>query len=282
MSYLEHFNAAHNADLSTSTPWFQENAILGYVQDTFKIRGLEFGLWTETALGLVVAELDTIELNRLFGKFAKVAYEEGLLGTWVGELFPVKASVEDSTRFVMERTLTVPLGCLTFGVHLNGYVRTSHGIELWVARRSLSKPTFPGKLDNMVGGGQPAGLSLFENLVKESFEEAGISEIQARQSVPTGTISYCHTVDRGLKRDILYCYDLELPDSFVPACQDGEVESFKRLPIKNVLHLVETSNDFKYNCNLVIVDFAIRHGLLNGDNTPSYASLCERRNQLPI
>ena len=282
MSYLEHFNAAHNANLSTWTPWFQENAILGYVQDNFKIRGLEFGLWTETALGLVVAELDTTELNRLFGKFAKVAYEEGLLRTWVGELFPVKASVEDSTRFVMERTLTVPLGCLTFGVHLNGYVRTSHGIELWVARRSPSKLTFPGKLDNMVGGGQPAGLSLFENLVKESFEEAGISEIQARQSVPTGTISYCHTVDRGLKRDILYCYDLELPDSFVPACQDGEVESFKRLPIKNVLHIVETSNDFKYNCNLVIVDFAIRHGLLNGDNTPSYASLCERRNQLPI
>ncbi len=280
MSYLEHFNVAHNANLSTWTPWFQENAILGYVQDDFKIRGLEFGLWTETALGLVVAELDTIALNRLFGEFAKVAYEEGLLTSWVGEPFPVKASVEDSTRFVMERTLTVPLGCLTFGVHLNGYVRTSHGIELWVARRSLSKPTFPGKLDNMVGGGQPAGLSLFENLVKESFEEAGISEIQARQSVPTGTISYCHKDDRGLKRDILYCYDLELPDDFIPVCQDGEVGSFKRLPIKNVLHIIEKSKDFKYNCNLVIIDFAIRHGLLNGDNTPSYFLLCERRNQL--
>ena len=279
MSYLEHFTAAHNANLATWTSWYQEDALLGYVQDDFKIRGLEFGLWTETPLGLVVAELDTLALNQLFGGFAKVTYEEGLLAGWVGEFFPVKASVEGRARFVMERTLTVPLGCLTFGVHLNGYVLTNHGIELWVARRSPSKPTFPGKLDNMVAGGQPAGLSLFENLVKECFEEAGISEIQARQSVPTGTISYCHADDRGLKRDILYCYDLELPDSFIPECQDGEVESFKRLPIENVLQIIETSADFKYNCNLVIIDFAIRHGLLNGDNTPSYAALCERRNQ---
>jgi isopentenyldiphosphate isomerase len=180
----------------------------------------------------------------------------------------------------MERTLTAPLGCLTFGVHLNGYVRTQNGIELWVAKRSQQKPTFPGKLDNMVGGGQPAGLGLFENLLKECFEEAGISETQASQSIATGTISYRHTDGRGLKRDILYCYDLELPDSFVPVCQDGEVESFERLPIDEVLSIIETTDAFKYNCNLVIIDFAIRHGILTGDNTPDYAELCERRNQL--
>ena len=180
----------------------------------------------------------------------------------------------------MERTLTAPLGCLTFGVHLNGYVRTHEGIELWVAKRAQNKPTFPGKLDNMVGGGQPAGIGLFENLLKECFEEAGISEAQASQSVSTGTISYRHTDGRGLKRDILYCYDLELPDSFVPICQDGEVESFERLPIDDVLSMIETTDAFKYNCNLVIIDFAIRHGILTGDNTSNYAELCERRNQL--
>jgi len=228
----------------------------------------------------VVPSLSEGKLNQLFARFAKDTYEEGLLWSWVGEPFPVKASVTDPTRFVMERTLTAPLGCLTFGVHLNGYVRTHKGIELWVAKRSEQKPTFPGKLDNMVGGGQPAGLGLFENLLKECFEEAGISETQASQSVATGTISYRHTDGRGLKRDILYCYDLELPDSFVPVCQDGEVESFERLPIDDVLSLIETTDVFKYNCNLVIIDFAIRHGILTGDNTPDYAELCERRNQL--
>ena len=280
MSFLDHFDRAHNAGLESWTPWFQGDALLGYVQDNFKERGLDFGLWQESELGLVIPNLSEGDLNQLFARFAKDAYEEGLLWSWVGEPFPVKASVTDPTRFVMERTLTAPLGCLTFGVHLNGYVRTHEGIELWVAKRSQNKPTFPGKLDNMVGGGQPAGIGLFENLLKECFEEAGISEAQASQSVSTGTISYRHTDGRGLKRDILYCYDLELPDSFVPICQDGEVESFERLPIDDVLSMIETTDAFKYNCNLVIIDFAIRHGILTGDNTSNYAELCERRNQL--
>ena len=34
--------------------------------------------------------------------------------------------------------------------------------------------SYPGMLDNMVAGGQPAGLSLMENVVKEAGEEAGI------------------------------------------------------------------------------------------------------------
>jgi isopentenyldiphosphate isomerase len=280
LSFLDHFNHAHNADLQSWTPWFQGDALLGYVQDNFKERGLSFGLWQEVEQGLVIPSLAKERLNQLFARFAKDTYEEGLLWSWVGEPFPVKASVTDPIRFVMERTLTAPLGCLTFGVHLNGYVRTQNGIELWVAKRSQQKPTFPGKLDNMVGGGQPAGLGLFENLLKECFEEAGISETQASQSIATGTISYRHTDGRGLKRDILYCYDLELPDSFVPICQDGEVESFERLPIDEVLSMIETTDAFKYNCNLVIIDFAIRHGILTGDNTPDYAELCERRNQL--
>jgi isopentenyldiphosphate isomerase len=280
LSFLDHFDRAHNADLESWTPWFQGDALLGYVQDNFKERGLGFSLWQESELGLVIPNLSEGDLNQLFARFAKDAYEEGLLWSWVGEPFPVKAAVTDPTRFVMERTLTAPLGCLTFGVHLNGYVRTHEGIELWVAKRSQNKPTFPGKLDNMVGGGQPAGIGLFENLLKECFEEAGISEAQASQSVSTGTISYRHTDGRGLKRDILYCYDLELPDSFVPICQDGEVESFERLPIDDVLSMIETTDAFKYNCNLVIIDFAIRHGILTGDNTSNYAELCERRNQL--
>ena len=197
-----------------------------------------------------------------------------MLWSWVGELFPVKASVTDPTRFVMERTLTAPLGCLTFGVHLNGYVRTKQGIELWVAKRAHNKPTFPGKLDNIVAGGQPAGLSLFENLMKECFEEAGISKTQAKESVATGTISYWHTDGRGLKRDLLYCYDLELPETFQPVAADGEVGEFMLWPIEKVAEVVRDTFEFKFNCNLVIIDFLIRHGVLDPDTEPDYAAIC--------
>ena len=46
-------------------------------------------------------------------------------------------------------------GARAYGVHVNGYVRTPDGgIELWVARRSKTKPTWPGMLDHIVAGGQ--------------------------------------------------------------------------------------------------------------------------------
>lgn len=279
---LRHFERAHNADLSTWTPWYQGHDLLGYVQDAFRIHGERLGVWKEVDGRLTTCATDADQLTHAFAEFAETAFAEGLLTSWVGEPFPVKASVEEPTRFVMERTLTAPLGCLTFGVHLNGYVNTPQGIALWIAKRSVNKPTFPGMLDNMVGGGQPAGIGLLENLVKECHEEAGIPEAMARQAIPTGTISYCHSDGRGLKRDVLYCFDLELSADFEPVCQDGEVESFQRRPMDEVLHLIEHTDAFKYNCNLVIIDFAIRHGLLNGDTTPQYASLCDRRNQLGI
>ena len=282
VNFLRHFDYAHNATLTEWTPWYQQDALLGYVQPRFRDRGLELGIWTSHSDHLQLSPGLVSELNLRFAHFSKSAYEDGLLESWVGEPFPVKASVDEPARFIMERTLTAPLGCLTFGVHLNGYVRTKQGIELWVAKRSSNKPTFPGKLDNIVAGGQPAGLSLFQNLIKECYEEAGISEIQAKQSIATGTVSYRHTDGHGLKRDVLYCFDLELADSFMPTCQDGEVESFERMPIKDVLSIIANTDKFKYNCNLVILDFAIRHGVITGDETSNYADLCARRNQLAL
>lgn len=41
-----------------------------------------------------------------------------------------------------------------YGVHINGYVVGAQGQRLWLARRSASKPTWPGMLDHIVAGGQ--------------------------------------------------------------------------------------------------------------------------------
>ena len=43
--------------------------------------------------------------------------------------------------------------------------------------------------------------------------------------------------------------------------QDGEVESFQRLPLKEVADAVARTDEFKDNCNLVIISFLVRHGL---------------------
>ena len=62
------------------------------------------------------------------------------------------------------------------------------------------------------------------------------------------------------------------PCAWLPAVQDGEVEAFMRLPVREVAHLMATTTDYKENCNLVIIDFLIRHGYLTPD-MPGYLQL---------
>ncbi|KDD76359.1 hypothetical protein H632_c254p0 [Helicosporidium sp. ATCC 50920] len=158
-------------------------------------------------------------------------------------------------------------------VHMNGFTRLQDGsLALWVAQRSRSKPTWPGKLDHLVAGGQPSSLSCRENLTKECWEEAGIPQELAQRAVPVGAVSYASLQPEGLKRDVLFCYDLELPADFVPVPQDGEVEGFVLVPAEDVARLVASTDSFKQNCNLVLADFMVRHGVVHPD-TKGYLEL---------
>ena len=79
----------------------------------------------------------------------------------------------------------------------------------------------------MVAGGLPYSLGLQENLVKECEEEAGVPEGLARKAVPVGAVSYSRVAQRGLRRDVLYCYDLELPEDFEPVNTDDQYWAFR-------------------------------------------------------
>lgn len=109
-------------------------------------------------------------------------------------------------------------------------------------------------------GGQPHGISPQENVVKECGEEAGIPPALAAAAVPAGAVSYSCMYKGNLKRDVMFVYDIELPESFVPQPQDGEVEEFMLWPMSKVMQVVAEGVQFKPNCQLIIIDFLIRHG----------------------
>ena len=69
-----------------------------------------------------------------------------------------------------------------------------------------------------------------------------------------------------------FCYDLELPADFVPRNTDGEIERFELWPIEQVMETVAETTKFKFNCNLVIIDFLVRHGLIPPDD-PDYLEI---------
>jgi hypothetical protein len=93
-----------------------------------------------------------------------------------------------------------------------------------------------------------------------------------RRAVAVGVVSYVGLQEGGLKPDVLFCYDLELPPDFVPVPQDGEVEAFERWPLARVAAVVAASKTYKDNCNLVVIDFLVRHGAI-APEAPGYVEL---------
>lgn len=180
-----------------------------------------------------------------------------------GEAFDIRATPEGPVLARMDRGALPAFGVLSQGVHVNGFVRRPDGLHLWVGWRSPHKSVAPGQMDNIVAGGIPAGLSPQETLVKEAAEEASLPAELAVSARPVSRVSYVMATEEGLRRDVLHCYDLELPEGVVPRPQDDEVERFELWPAAQVLRELREADRIKFNVNLVLIDFFLRHGLLD-------------------
>ncbi|XP_038698447.1 nudix hydrolase 20, chloroplastic-like [Tripterygium wilfordii] len=178
------------------------------------------------------------------------------------ELYPVASSYGAPVFFLLERAAAPYFGIKAYGVHMNGYVERDGQQFLWIGKRSHVKPTYPGMLDHLVAGGLPYGIACGENLVKECEEEAGIPRSISRGAMPVGAVSYRDIDGHRYKRDVLFCYDLKLPEGFMPNNQDEEVEGFKLIPVTHVANVIRRTHFFKPNCSLVIIDFLFRHGYI--------------------
>ena len=179
-----------------------------------------------------------------------------------GEAFDVRAEPGGKVLGKVDRGALPVLGLLAEGVHLNALVRRAGGLFLWVARRAADKALDPGKLDHLVAGGVPSGLSPWACLVKEGAEEAGLPEALLRGAVAVPAIGYAMERAEGLRRDHLHCFDLELPEDFVPRAVDGEVAGFELWPIERAVDTVRATDEFKFNVNLVLIELFLRLGLI--------------------
>ena len=198
--------------------------------------------------------------------------EAGAVRYLMGEMFPVLPEFGMAAVMQIDRAVVSQFGIRAFGQHLNGYVQSGDGIAMWIARRASDRRAFPDRLDQLVAGGLPHGIARAENLAKECREEADITPELAAQAEYVGEVSYCCEVEYGLRRDTLFCYDLLLPENFRPRCTDGEVAGFELMPMEQVAEIVRDSDEFKPNCNLVVIDFLLRHGFIDSDH-PDHQSL---------
>ncbi|KAI9438326.1 NUDIX hydrolase domain-like protein [Lactarius indigo] len=184
--------------------------------------------------------------------------------------------------FSMERSACALFGVVTYGVHMTVYERDSDGdggrVRVWVPRRALTKPTFPGMLDNSVAGGIPGGTTAFDSIVKEAGEEASLDPELVRERVRSvGAVTYYYQTKAGwLQPEVEYVYDMRVePGEVQLAPMDGEVESFELLPLDEVVARMH-AGEFKPNCAVVLIDFMVRHGHLTPENEPRYLEITQR------
>ena len=269
MSFLRHITACNRHDLSNYLPFYVDFAQVGMLKPEF---AAQLAQWpdifqvTDKAVELLLPDASMEEQSASVAEVLSELVNQGVITHLHGEQYIATATTRERGVLRLDRAAAPYFGIRAFGQHMNGYVVDDGKLKLWLGRRSNDRIHFPGKLDNMVAGGLPSDVGLQENLRKECWEEAGIDSKLAARARPVGAITYNMETEKGLKPDTLYCYDLQLPPSFRPNCNDGEVASFELLPVTEVMDIVLDSDEFKLNCNLVVIDFFIRHGYLGPDN----------------
>ncbi len=263
--YLRHIHSCNPPITERFIPWFIDRQVVGWLRPRLveKLDECPNVFKVEQDRVTMSAQLDGFdERSAALAEVVEWLAQQELITPPMGESYPVTPGGREAAVCIMDRSAAAYFGVRAFGQHLNGYVRKKDELYMWLGRRAKDRLIFPGALDNMVAGGLPWNVSLEENLRKECMEEAGVPENVADQAVPVGLVSYNRVAERGYRPDVLYCYDLELSPGFVPQNTDGEVESFELLPLQEAARLVRETDEFKLNCNLVIIDFLLRHGYI--------------------
>jgi Domain of unknown function (DUF4743)/NUDIX domain len=271
MSFRDHIRSCNNYDPARVVPLTAGDARVGLLRrDNAEAlrRFPEVFAARDNAVELVAAG-DVTAVSGAIDAVVDVLVGEGRVPKWRNETFDAAPRWGAPPIFRLDRGAVPFFGTRAYGVHLNGYLRRGETLCLWVGRRSPDKQVAPNKLDNLVAGGIGNGHGVRETLLKEGEEEASIPRSLLEHATPASAVSYRMETRLGIRDDVLFVYDLEMPGDFVPKNRDGEIIHFELMPVSAVLERVRATSDFKFNVNLVILDFAVRHGLLRPDD-PEY------------
>ncbi|MBM9888045.1 MULTISPECIES: NUDIX hydrolase [Deefgea] len=191
---------------------------------------------------------------------AQYLHQQGFILGWRNENYGVYSEdAREESDFkhalcALERASFRRFGFLSRAVHINAYYPDG---TLCLGVRANNKSIDPNKLDNMAAGGIPLGESIYDCAIRELAEEAG-APLQIAKFIQFAEIIHTRRNESdGTHNEILYCYDLALPDDFVPHNQDGEVAEFHRLRPSEV---IKQLNSMTWDAGAVTSSFILRNG----------------------
>lgn len=255
------------AQFSTRTeewlPLWLNGRHLGYLNE--KWRQLVCRDWPSEKIeqpnALLLSSQDWLSMADNLQHMAQGWQQLGELDGWRNEKFSV-TDEQNNTLFALERAAFRPLGLLSHAVHINGFTHRNGEWLFWIARRSPFKAVDPNKLDNLVGGGIAFGESIHQAMLREGWEEAGLSEVFLKPLSLCSNRFSLRAVSRGLHREQLHIFDAVLPEDITPENQDGEVADFmlmNRCELADAMMGGRLMND----ALLATLDAFARYGLLD-------------------
>lgn len=190
---------------------------------------------------------------------------DGRIPGWRDETYAIRNAFDDAPLAYIERAAARFFGTTTYAVHLNGIVKYADRTpRLWIARRSETKATDPGMLDNVVAGGIAWGLGIEATIGKECWEEAGIDADLAARAVRGRTVHVLQSLPEGTQAEQIFIYDLPLPEDFAPRNQDGEVSEHRLARIDEVARWIE-QGALTVDASLATLDCLLRHRWIDDD-----------------
>lgn len=194
----------------------------------------------QTSIRLADTFSDLNARSAALGAVIGMLAADGRIPGWRNETYAIRNSFDAQPLAFIERAASRFFGTMTYAVHLNGIVE-EHGRppNLWIARRSETKATDPGMLDNMVAGGIGWGMGIEETLVKECWEEAGMARELAEKAARGRLFHVLQSLPEGTQAEQIYVFDLALPVDFAPRNQDGEVGEHRLARIDEVARWIE-------------------------------------------
>ncbi|KVR99193.1 NUDIX hydrolase [Burkholderia vietnamiensis] len=189
---------------------------------------------------------------------------EGAIPGWRDEIYAIRNRFDDPPLAYIERAAARFFGTQTYAVHLNGIVEYAAAPgapavpQMWLGRRSATKATAPGMLDNVVAGGIGWGLGVRETLAKECWEEAGMPAELAARAVAGRAVQVLCSLPEGTQSELIFVYDLPLPRDFAPHNQDGEVAEHLLAGVPEVLGWLREGRA-TMDASLAMLDTLLRH-----------------------
>ncbi len=266
-------------NVSEFVPFYIEDDQLGKIHKS-NVGFLDPGLFIVTDYKILLnpALKTTEERTKKMHEFNLHLKHSGVIKRWRDEPYIVSRSYGEPIIMFIEREATEFYGTMKYGVHLNGYTIVDGQAKMWVQKRAMNKSVDPGKFDCLVSGGYNASQNAIDKIIEECYDESNIKKELAEKIKPVSLISYGMQQGTFFRRSTAFVFDLELPMGFVPKSNDGEVESFCLFDYEQIIHMINNTQDLKDNCDLIITDFMIRHGVIMSDK-PYYVEVVKSLRQ---